>query len=85
VPFFPKKINGDAKNAPKQLKTIISRKLDHKVKYIRRITTPIYNDDGKYSGRFCILTDITEVKENENKLKKTKRGIAQYAGKAEEI
>ncbi len=75
VPFFPKKINGNTENAPKQLKTILSRTVDRKVKYIRRITTPIYNDDGKYLGRFCILTDITEVKENENKLKKQKEEL----------
>ena len=75
VPFFPKKINGNTENAPKHLKTILSRTVNSKVKYIRRITTPIYNDDGKYLGRFCILTDITEIKENENKLKKQKEEL----------
>ena len=73
IPLFPKKINSDVENTPKQLKTVLSRRVNHKVKYIRRIATPVYDNDGKYLGRFCILTDITEVKENENKLKKQKR------------
>lgn len=75
IPLFPKKIDSDVENTPKQLTTILSRKVNHKVKYIRRITTPIYDNDGKYLGRFCILTDITGIKENEDRLKKQKEEL----------
>ncbi len=39
--------------------------------YLRMKATPIFNDEGEYEGTFAFISDITEKKESEQKLKES--------------